>query len=252
MAFLQINLFSESLCQAVSINMILPENQDTKPFKTLWLLHGLSDDHSAWMRYTSVERYAKDYGIAVVMPCVNRSWYTDTVYGKKYFTFITKELPEKLACYFKGYSPAKEDNIIIGLSMGGYGAIKSALTYPEKYCFCASLSGALNVAERNRPCDMSEWQCIFGFGLQNACELKGTKHDLFELAKNETTFPYIYMWCGTEDFLLASNELFSNHLSNLGIEHTYKTSEGDHSWKWWDMHLQNALEYWHTNIEPLV
>jgi len=129
MAFLQLDFRSASLGQAVLVNILLPEEKEEVKFKTLWLLHGLSDDYSAWMRYTSVERYAEQHEIAVVMPCVDRSWYTDTAYGKKYFTFITEELPQKIAYYFKGYSKAREDNIIMGLSMGGYGALKNALDF---------------------------------------------------------------------------------------------------------------------------
>jgi S-formylglutathione hydrolase FrmB len=186
------------------------------------------------------------------MPCVDRSWYTDTAYGKKYFTFITEELPAKMAHFFKGYSSAREDNLTMGLSMGGYGAVKSALTCPEKYGFCASLSGSLDITRKNRPYDLDEWRSIFGFDLKSAAELEGTKHDLFALAGEAKDFPYIYMWCGTEDPLIEANSNFSSHLTALGIAHTFETSEGNHSWKYWDLHIQNALAYWKANIVPRV
>lgn len=248
MAFLQMNLKSVALSQGVCVNVLLPEKAEGATFKTLWLLHGRSDDHSMWMRYTSVERYAKGHGLAVVMPCVDRSWYTDTAYGKKYFTYVTQELPEKMAYYFRGYSPEKENNLIIGLSMGGYGALKAALTCPEKYSFCASLSGALDITRKNRPYDLDEWRSVFGFELRSAAELEGTKHDLFAIAKEAKEPPEIYMWCGTEDRLLDINKSFSSHLSDLGIAHTFESSEGDHSWKYWDMHLKSALDFWEKSI----
>lgn len=243
MAFLQIDFFSEALSQTACVNVILPENTNKTEFKTLWLLHGRTDDHTAWMRYSAVERYAREHSIAVVMPCVDRSWYTDTAYGKKYFTYVTEELPEKMAQHFKGYSSKREHNIIIGLSMGGYGALKAALTYPERYCFCASFSGSLDITRKNRPYNLSEWRSIFGLDLESAEELSGTKHDLFHLAKSGLDFPFIYMWCGTEDDLLDINRQFSAHLDSLSVKHTFAFSEGDHSWKWWDMHLENALKY---------
>ena len=247
MAFLELKYRSAALGQDVSVNVLVPENK-TGNFKTLWLLHGLSGDQNSWMRYTSVERYANLYELAVVMPCADRSWYTDTAYGKKYFTFITQELPAKMAHFFKGYSSAREDNLVMGLSMGGYGAVKAALTYPEKYGFCAAFSGSLDITRKNRPYDLDEWRSIFGFDLKSAAELEGTKHDLFALAGEAKDFPYIYMWCGTEDPLIEANSNFSSHLTALGIAHTFETSEGNHSWKYWDLHIQNALAYWKANI----
>ena len=243
MAFLELKFHSVSLGQSVSVNILVPEKKEGT-FKTLWLLHGLSDDHNSWMRYTSVERYADRYSLAVVMPCVDRSWYTDTAYGKKYFTFITEELPAQMAYLFKGYSRAREDNLVMGLSMGGYGAVKAALTYPENYSFCASFSGALDITRKNRPYHLEEWRSIFGFDLKSAAELEGTKHDLFAIAKEAKDPPFIYMWCGTEDAWIEANKQFSTHLSNLGIAHTFRPSEGNHTWKYWDAQLQNALACW--------
>ena len=157
--------------------MILPENAKKQtdgdaPFKTLFLLHGLSDDHTTWMRQTSIERYANEYGIAVVMPAGDRSWYNDTADGAHYLTFIGKELPDVCRAYFRGMSDRREDTLIAGLSMGGYGAVKTALTYPERFGGAASLSGALDVVARTRRGaekgqDVSaEWRGIFGFHVQ--------------------------------------------------------------------------------------
>ena len=244
MAFLEMHFQSKALGQGVSVNILLPDKVEGEKFKTLWLLHGRSDDHTSWMRNTSVERYAKEYGLAVVMPCADRSWYTDTAYGANYFTYITEELPERMAFWFRGYSAAREDNLIAGLSMGGYGALKASLTYPEKYCFCGALSGALDITRKNRPYNLEEWRSIFGFDLESADRLEGTKHDLFTLAAKGKELPYIYMWCGTEDSLIAINDRFSAYLSELGIAHTYESSEGRHVWKYWDIHLQDALACW--------
>ena len=88
--FLQMNFYSKELGKATTVNVLIPEKCRSagKPYKTMWLLHGLTDDHTAWMRYTSIERYANEWGIAVVMPNADRSWYTNTAYGVKYFDFI--------------------------------------------------------------------------------------------------------------------------------------------------------------------
>ena len=141
----------------------------------------------------------------------------------------------------------EEDNYVAGLSMGGYGAVKIALTYPDKFCGCATLSGALDITRKNRPIDLQAWRAIFGFDLKSGDDLAGTKHDVYALVdKNHAAgipFPKLFVWCGTEDGLIANNRRFRDQLNALGIAHSYSESEGDHSWKWWDLHIQDVLEF---------
>lgn len=256
MAFFQMNYHSDVLKMGVSVNVIIPEKAKTligmeasggDTYKTIYLLHGLSDDHTIWMRRTSIERYAAERNIAVVMPEVARSWYTDTADGAAYFTFIAEELPRVCRGFFRGMSERPEDNIIGGLSMGGYGAMKCALRYPERFGSCISLSGALDIASLTRPIILEEWQGIFGFDFKSAAELAGGREDTFAIARENHAsgkpFPHIYMWCGTDDKLLEANNRFSALLTELGVEHLYETSEGNHSWKWWDLHVQSGLDY---------
>ena len=253
MIYTEMNFYSKALTQTVTVNVLLPEKKKTEDgvgvvdgtYKTLWLLHGLSKDHTAWLRRSNIERFAEDYGIAVVLPEVGRYWYTDTSNGEKYFTFITEELPTMCRGCFKGMSDKREDNLIAGNSMGGYGAVKAALHHPDKYFGCVSLSGALDVTRKNRVCNLPEWRAIFGFDLQDPMELEGSFHDLFAEVRRKAEagveLPKMYLWCGTEDTLIKINRDYHALLTELGVEHTYEESEGDHSWHWWDMHIQSGL-----------
>ena len=258
MAFLEFNYYSKALSKRITLNVILPEVGkmkdgvgigDINDYKTLYLFHGLSGNRTDWMRRSSIERYIDKYGIAVVMPEVDRSWYTDTAYGANYFTFVAKELPEVCRGYFKGMSDKREYNFVAGLSMGGYGALKVALTYPEKFGGCVSLSGSLDITRKNRVVNLEEWKSIFGFDMESTLELEGTKHDLYALVRKNheqgIKVPKMYIWCGTEDnpYLFESNQNFHALLNELNIEHFYKESEGDHSWKWWDLYIQDALRF---------
>lgn len=246
MAFLEMTYRSAVMQQDVTVNVLLPTVAEGKTYKTLYLLHGLKNDRSSWMRKSSIERYADKYGIAVVMPGVGRSWYTDTADGQPYFTFVTEELPRVCKNYFKGMSDKREDTLVAGFSMGGYGAIKAALCRPETFGACASLSGSIDIASKERQICLDEWRGIFGFDLKSAEDLRGTKHDLFALAKknyeNGTPFPKLYMWCGTEDSLVGANRKFHEMLNSMNVEHVYEESEGDHSWPYWDLHIQTALK----------
>ena len=247
--FLEMNLKSSQLKRQTQVNILIPDaNKKTDaPYKTLWLLHGLSDNHTAWMRNTSIEHYAAEHRLAVVMPNVDRSWYADTAYDAHYFSFITKELPELCFKTFRQMSQCREDQIVAGLSMGGYGAIKIALSCPEQYGSCISLSGSLDITRKGRACNLNEWRSIFGFDMESPLELEGSKHDLFALASKIKAegkqFPNLYMWCGTEDVLVDINRLFHQHLTELDVPHQFETSEGDHSWKWWDAHIKSGLDW---------
>ena len=247
--FLELNFNSKELQRNTQVNVLIPDMNDKNdaPYKVLWLLHGLAGNHTSWMRNTSIERYATKHRLAVIMPNVERSWYTDTAYGANYFSFVTKELPALCFNTFANLSQKREDNIVGGLSMGGYGALKAALTYPEKYGSCISLSGSLDITRKGRPCNLNEWRSIFDFNMQAPTELEGSAHDIFALAKraaqSKDLLPKLYMWCGTEDTLIDVNRSYDKHLTELDIPHKFETSEGDHSWKWWDLHIQGALEW---------
>ena len=250
MAFLELRVSSEQIKKQTMVNVILPDikkrNPDT-PIKTLYLLHGLSNNHTAWRNNSCIERYASEYNIAVVMPDGDRFWFTDTVFGMNYFTYLTEELPSICRTFFGGLSDKREDNFIAGLSMGGYGAVKAAMWCPEKYAGCFSLSGSLDITRKGRPCDLPLWRAIFKPDMESPLELENTEHDLFYKAKvnaeKGVNFPKIKFWCGTEDSLLCANRNYHAHLESLGIQHEYSESEGDHSWKWWDMHIRDGLEF---------
>lgn len=246
--FFELNLYSKELKMNTPVNVILPDRvEEGQTYKTLWLLHGLEGDHTSWMRNSSIERYVHKYEIAVVMPSVQRSWYADTAYGMNYFSYITKELPQICRSHFKGMSERREDNIIAGLSMGGYGALKGALRCPKQYGACIALSGALDITRKGRNLYTNEWRALFDFELQDERELEGGENDLFALARKNKQeglpFPKLYLWCGDQDTLLFNSEQFHALLEELEIPHHFSHSEGDHSWRWWDKQIRPALSY---------
>ncbi|TVX97993.1 alpha/beta hydrolase [Cohnella terricola] len=241
MAFLQCNFSSESLEISASMNVILPQGEKKRPYRTLYLLHGLSDDHTGWSRRTSIERYAEALGIAVVMPAVNRSFYTDMNRGAKYWTFVAEELPQIARSFFP-LSDHREDNFAAGLSMGGYGAMKLGLSFPDRFAAVASLSGAMDVnrlvTERKYP----DFADIF----EDSSSVAGSPADLFALAEQcagKQEIPLLYQACGTEDFLYEDNVRFRDHCRKLGLPLTYEEGPGDHEWGYWDRYIEHVLKW---------
>lgn len=220
---------------------VAAHSDQPEKYPTLTLLHGLSDDHTAWTRYTSIERYAAAAGIAVVMPAVNRSFYADMASGPRYWTFISEELP-LLARYYFPLSDRREENFVAGLSMGGYGAFKLALHYPERYAAAASLSGALDVVNRAEAFE-SDFNLIFG-GKE---KIAGSSNDLFHLAEKLTQSnqpqPQLLQICGTEDFLYEDNVRFRDFARSQSLNHTYEEGPGAHSWDYWDTNIQRVLQW---------
>lgn len=250
MALAELKIYSESLGMQTTVYVVIPQpdtkgeigienNADGEKYKCLYLLHGLSDDHSIWLRRTSIERYASEYGICVVMPCGDTSFYTDMKYGKKYYTYISQELPKIINGFFNT-SSKREDNFIAGLSMGGYGAIKIALRNPDRFCAAAGISSVADI-EGLKSMFSSTLIPVFGEELNIPNE-----EDLFKLAESNNknpNKPRIYMGCGTGDFMYTENIKLKEKFETLDYDYTYRESEGVHSWAFWDEYIQYVLKW---------
>ena len=257
MALININYGSDTMNKYMALNVILPADDfgmmaDGK-FPVLYLLHGYTDDYTKWLRLTSIERYANELGIAVVMPDGGNSFYTDMDHGDPYFTYLTDEVP----AYLQKWLPITKDpkhTYIAGLSMGGYGAMKMALTYPERYAAAGTFSGALAMAEMllaKIDEDAEPWlkrlemdlPLVYGYDT----DITGTEHDVFALAteakaKNKS-LPELYVSCGTEDFIYPATAGFRDHSRALDINFTYEERPGVHDWKFWDEEVYRFMTF---------
>lgn len=245
MALLHIDFYSNILGRSVQTDVILPETAVPETgHPTLFLLHGLTDDHSIWQRRTSIERYADEYGMAVVMPSTRLGFYTNTHAGERYFDYISDELVHAVRRMLPSLSRRRQDTFVAGLSMGGYGALKCAFLRPDVFSRAASLSGALDATELvldpmplGRPfC----WLDVFG----PSEKIPGSENDLFHLAEAcIKDRPEIWMWCGTEDGLFPANLHMRDHLRNLGYKLSWHEGPGGHFWKHWDHEILNVLKW---------
>lgn len=253
MILTELHFFSETLGLNTAMTVLLPQTplgQTGRPiYRSLYLLHGHSDDHTAWQRWTSIERYVENLNMAVIMPDAGVSFYTDMVHGGRYWTFIAEELPA-LARRIFPLSPARADNFVAGLSMGGYGAFKLALAYPDRFAAAASLSGALEIryiVAEDKDDNHEDWLAgmrdVFGADLSKVAD---SEHDLRTLAcatARRAVKPRLYQCCGTEDFLYGNNLSFRDFLTGLPFDLTYDECPGAHTWAYWDMMIQKVLDW---------
>ena len=248
MAVLRLDHVPETVKVNLPLYVILPDpsalrGQPLGARQVLYLLHGLSDDGSAWQRYTSIETVAAAYGLVVVMPSVGRSFYADLPNGQRYFTYLTEELPAYLAGVF-GLAPARAGTLIAGNSMGGYGAFKAAFAQPERFAAAASFSGVLSLEFlRTFPNDprRPEFTQVFG----DLDRLAGSAHDpaaWFErAAANPAALPRLFMSVGRQEDLYPLNQRAYATLTALGIAVDYHEEDAGHNWFFWDREIRRFL-----------
>lgn len=262
MAFFQVNFFSPTLGFNTDIDVFIPTPnsdeilnkkkseyfQKNRKYQVLYLLHGAYGDYTDWMRLTSIEKYAQNHKLAVVMPSASNSFYQDMFRGSDYLTYLTEELPKFVKSIFP-ISGRREDTFVAGLSMGGYGAVRLAFTKPEQYAACASLSGAIDIVSCKAQNDDGSiegpflWDAI----MEHPDEIEGTDADLFALAKKQKALgkelPKVFQTCGTEDFIYQPNVSAHKKLLEAGVDVTYEEHPGIHDWDYWDTHIQRALDW---------
>lgn len=250
MARLRVDFYSDTLELGTAMTVLLPQRTTTQiglgtaapggPPPVLYLLHGLSDDDTAWSRWTSIERYAADLGLAVVMPQVHRSFYADEVHGARFWAFLGAELPRLVGDFFH-VSQRREDTFVAGLSMGGYGALKWALRQPERFAAAASLSGALDLpALWARPERRATLERIWGPEPPT-----GTPDDLLHLVgrADREMLPSLFAACGSDDQLYEHNLRFAGACADRGIPLATDFGPGDHVWQYWDDKIQDVLAW---------
>lgn len=237
MSFVTMEFYGESIQKMCSLYVLTPDLEG--PLPVLYLLHGLSDNHSVWFRRTALERYVQDLPLIVVMPDAHRSFYVNDKRpgGLNYEAHIAGDVVGIVDRTFHTVrDPAGRG--VAGLSMGGYGAVMLALRHPEVFSLACSHSGAMQFAHSPshiRP-DVDEYAELFDAG----------EYDVFHLArraKRKGRLPALYLDCGTEDPLLAINRQYHAHLEKLQIDHEYTEYGGAHDWDYWDLHIRQSLAF---------
>ena len=248
MAWLNIRFHSKELAMPCAMTVLLPQrlSDSTRgtvepgPYKALYLLHGKRQNHTAWLRYSTLEKQVTGLPLAVIMPQAHLSWYSDMKYGRRYLSFISRELPALCGNMFN-LSPRSEDRFIAGLSMGGYGAIKAALAEPYTFGGVMSLSGVLDIDAVYDRADPGNIEYAIGTREEKA----NTPDDLFAAAKHypKDTNSRFYVYCGTEDERLDHARRWRDHAKGCGIQVQYSESPGAHTWDYWESCIPDMLKF---------
>ncbi len=243
MALCEVRFYSESLRKHEAMNVILPDKPSGR-LPVLYLLHGLSDDHTRWCRQTSIERYATGRRMIVVMPDTHRLFYVNDPRpcGFAYEDHIVRDVVGFVDRTFPTIH-GRHGRAVAGLSMGGYGALMLALRNPGRFATAVSHSGALMFAHDTAFMrDGEEYRDVAHL----ADSLPGREYDLWQLAENHARGGRklaLRLDCGTEDRIIEHTRAFHAHLDALGIEHEYAEHPGGHEWSYWDEHVVDTLRF---------
>ena len=261
MALVRVDFVSESFARTVPFTAILPSEASgrpgmpkraKKPFRTLYLLHGIIGNDTDWVTGTRIQRWAQERELAVVMPSGDNGFYVDHPgrTDQKYGEYVGRELVEFTRNLFP-LSREREDTYLAGLSMGGYGALRNGLKYADTFGRIGAFSSALILDAAVASTDdapfflqqRSYFQSVFG----DLTRLKGSDRDPEALVRARLsaggTLPGMYIACGTEDFLLPANRAFSDFLRAQGVDFTYVETPGGHEWDFWDAQVKAFLDW---------
>lgn len=243
----------------IPYRVVLSENFDNskKKFPVLYLLHGLFGSCDNWLELTDLKTYAVDKNLIIVLPEGENGWYTNsaTIEEDKFESYFTEELIPEIDLLNRT-DGTKEKRAVVGLSMGGYGALKFALKKADLFAFAGSISGAFDAPNQTENNPGVDWEnlgpsILKAFGGENS--QTRFENDLFEIirqisAENIARLPYFYVNCGIEDDFLEVNRNLARLLKQKMISYEYHEIPGGHNWNYWNKEIKHILQIVNTKL----
>lgn len=260
MASGRMEFHADSIMQHTNFSFVIPNDfimeeiwnprHYDRPTKSLILLHGLTGTDTDWLYGGVAQEMSKQYNLAVFMPTTGNSFYLDHGYeGGNFASFVGEELPEYIRDTF-GYCLSRDDTMIAGLSMGGFGAIHTALQFPDTFSACIALSSALVIHEiaktgsrKNSIMPDAMVRDVFG-DPEKLLNSEYNPEVLYKKWKAQgKNLPRIYMAIGRDDSLYAVNQDFRHFLEAENADFFYEDGPGIHDWYFWNEYLPRGLEW---------
>ncbi len=234
-------------------------DRDERRYPVIYMLHGFSDDDTGWLQFGEADRIAGDAinkgvlpPVILVMPDGKVTWYVDDYAGKNPWEkmFITEFIPYIEKTYRA--RTRKEYRGILGLSMGGYGALHIAMRHPELFTASVAFSSGTLPDEAVIQMSPEDYQRWFGT-LYGKKDLKGKAritdnwkafsplHLLDSQPMEQLKSVRWYLDVGDDDFLYKGNSALHVKMRDMGLPHEYRVRDGKHSWVYWRTGLLDGL-----------
>lgn len=256
MASGRMEFHAQSIMQHANFAYVLPNDIEMaevrnprhydRPTKSLILLHGLTGTDTDWLFGGVAQEMAIQYNLAVFMPTAGNFFYLDRGYrGGNWGTFVGEEFPDYVQKVF-GFCAKREDTFIGGLSMGGYGALHTALAWPERFSACIALSSALRIhalaaGRQDGVMPPAMFRDVFGDPASLLDSDRNPEYQYLNLRAAGKDIPSIYLAIGTEDSLYGANQEFRRFLEAQGADFCYEEGPGGHNWTFWNRYIDRGL-----------
>lgn len=235
-----VTFHSASLSREATYRIIFPSRiAATEKLPVVYLLHGGGGNFRDWSNYSDVAHFA-ERGVILVMPDGDESYYVNVRMRPqdRYEDYISQDLIADV----EGRFPAKvgrSHRAIVGVSMGGFGAVNLSLKHPDLFVFTAGLSAAIDVPRRpfsfRRIGQYRGHEAIFGaWGTETR-----RRNDPFLLVQSVDSerIPYLYLTCGDQEGLLTANRSFAAALEKRHFKYEFHSGPGGHDWNQWNRRL---------------
>jgi putative tributyrin esterase len=239
-----VTFHSASLDREMPYRVVLPVSvPSNKELPALYLLHGGGGGFRDWSNYSDVARFAASDFI-LVMPEGNSSYYVTAAERPKdrYEDYITKDLIADVESRFPA-APGRINRAIVGISMGGFGAVTLALKHSDLFAFAGGISSALDVPGRpvsiKRIGQYRAHSALFGAWGSNT-RRASDPYDLVKSADPART-PYLFLTCGEQEGLLPANKRFAAMLQKRGLQYEFHPGPGGHDWNQWNGRLPSLM-----------
>ena len=235
-----VEIMRQKMGRKIKTVVIVPEQYSDpdlqeEQYPVLYLLHGAYGCYSDWPTRTNLDDMASDYGVIIVCPDGQDSWYFDSPIDPKmqFETFISKELVDYVDNNYRTI-PTPGMRAITGLSMGGHGALFVGFRHPDVFHSCGSMSGGVNI------CHFPDnWHIKDRLGEYKSNQQLWESHSVIGLVENLKPGQNITIDDGVNDIFINENNALHEALLKKGIAHDYTVRPGEHTWSYWT----NSLDF---------
>lgn len=239
------------------------EKETERRYPVLYLLHGFTDDHTAWSEKGQLQTVLDELigteearPMIVVMPeaggsDVKNVWngYFDMA-GWAYEKFFFEEFLPTIEQQYRIVGD-KGHRAISGLSMGGGGSVSYAQKHPEMFSSCYDFSGWLSVEAtpelKEQAATGDKVALVQNAVAENSCLSFLKSADETTLNKLRTVKWFVD--CGDDDFLLDLNLAFYQLMRDAKIKAELRVRNGQHNWEYWHTGLRISLPFASRNFE---
>jgi S-formylglutathione hydrolase FrmB len=245
-----IAIFSNAMHRSYKCVVVTPDGygKSNDRFPVIYMLHGHSGNYSNYIKKVpAIATLADTYKTMIVCPDGGfDSWYLDSPVDStvRFETYVGTEVPSWIDSHYRTIADRKH-RAIMGLSMGGHGAMYLAIRHQKTFGAAGSMSGGVDV----RPFPKN-WNLPARLGsYKEHPENWDRDMAVSQLDSLKNKELALIVDCGIKDFFIDVNRQFHARLLELGIFHDYIERPGEHNWEYWNTAVPYQFLFFHRFFE---